>query len=81
MFNADVCCVSRKFVSLPIPKMITDGVILSLVLKRTVRFLTIVDITLDEHNNYQPNNKWLGVKYVSIVFGQNYFNGVLLMIG
>ena len=57
------------------------GFILSLVLKRTVRFLTIVDITLDEHNNYQPNNKWLGVKYVSIVFGQNYFNGALLMIG
>ena len=54
--------------------------ILPVVLKRTIRFLTIVDITLGKHNNYQPNNKLLGVKYVSIVLEQNYFNGALLMI-
>ena len=43
--------------------------ILSVVLERTVRFLTTVDVVLEEYNNCLPNNKWLGVKHVSIVFG------------
>ena len=28
-----------------------------------------VDAVLEQHINYLPNNKWLGVKYVLIVFG------------
>ena len=43
--------------------------ILSVVLERAVRFLTIVDVVLKEYNNCVPNNRWLGVKHVSIVFG------------
>ena len=42
---------------------------LSGVLEKTDRFLTTVDVVLEEHNNYLPNNKLLGVKHVSIVFG------------
>ena len=38
-------------------------------LEKTVRFLTAVDAVLEQHNNCPPNNKWLGVKYVLIVFG------------
>ena len=55
--------------------------ILLVVLERTVRFLTIViDVVLEEYNNYLSTNKWLGVKHVSIVFGQTYVNGALLTI-
>ena len=43
--------------------------ILSVVLKRTVRFLTTVNVVLEEYNNGLSNNKWLGVKHISIVFG------------
>ena len=43
--------------------------ILSVMLERTVRFLTAVDVMLEEYNNCLPNDKWLGVKHVSIVFG------------
>ena len=39
----------------PIQKMITDAV-LSVVLERTVRFLTTVDVVLEEYNNYLLNN-------------------------
>ena len=53
---------------------------LSVVLERTVRFLTTIDAVLEEYNNCLPNNKWLGVKYVSIVSGQMYVKGTLLMI-
>ena len=56
------------------------GLSLSVVLERTVRFLTTVDVVLEEYNNCLPNNKWLSVKHVSIVFGQTYVNGALLMI-
>ena len=54
--------------------------ILLVVLERTVRFLTTVDFVLEEYNNCMPNNKWLGVKHVSIVFSQTYVNGALLMM-
>ena len=49
--------------------MITDSVYLSVVLEKTVTFLTTVDVVSEEYNNYLPNNKLLGVKHVSIVFG------------
>ena len=66
-------CVSRKFTtcpwSPPIQKMITDVVYLSERLAGTVRFLTTVDVMLEEYNSCLPNNKWLGVKQVSIVLG------------
>ena len=53
--------------------------ILSVVLERTVRFLTmVIDDVLEEYNNCPSTNKWLGVKHVSIVFGQTYVNGELL---
>ena len=52
----------------PIQKMITHTVYLTVVLERTVRFLTIItDVVLEE-------------KHVSIVFGQTYVNGALLTI-
>ena len=56
----------------PMPKMIADAV----VLERTVRLLTTVDFVLV----CLSNNKWLGVKYVLIVFGWTYVKGALLMI-
>ena len=40
--------------------------------ERTVRFLTTIDVVLEEWNNCSANNKWLDVKHVSIVFGQTY---------
>ena len=43
--------------------------ILSAVLESAVRFLTTVDVVLEEYNNCLPNNKWLGAKHVLIVFG------------
>ena len=49
-------------------------------LERMVRFLTTTDVVLRECNNCLPNNKWLGVKHVLIVFGQTYVNSALLMI-
>ena len=52
-----------------IPKKITMRFILSVVLKRTVRFVATVDVVLEEINNCLPNNKWFGVKHVLIVFG------------
>ena len=39
----------------PILKMNTDGIILSVVLERTVRILTAVDVELEEYNNCLPN--------------------------
>ena len=44
-------------------------VVSHVVLERTVRFLTTVDVVLEQYNNCLPNNKWLSVKYVLIVFG------------
>ena len=41
----------------PIQKVITDTVYLSVVLERTVRFLTTVDVVLEEYNSCLPNNK------------------------
>ena len=50
--------------------------ILSVVLERKVIFLS----TLEEYDNCLPNKKWMGVKHVSIVFGQTYVNGAILII-
>ena len=41
---------------------------LSLVLERTVRFLTTVDVMLEEYNNCLITNDWV-FKHVSIEFG------------
>ena len=38
-------------------------------LERTVRFLTTVGIVLEGDNSCLSNNKWLGAKHVSTVFG------------
>ena len=54
--------------------------ILSIVLERTVGFLTTVNVVLEENSHCLQNNKWLCVKHVSIVFGLTYVNGALLMI-
>ena len=54
--------------------------ILSVVFERQFRFVTTVDVLLEEYKNCLPNNKWLGVKHVLIVFGQTYVKGALLMI-
>ena len=51
--------------------------ILPVVFERTVRFLTAVDVVLEQHNNCLLNNKWLSVKYVLLVFDSI---GALLMI-
>ena len=48
--------------------------ILSAVFERMVRFLTEVDVVLEEHNSSLPNNKWLRIKYVLIVF--EFFKGI-----
>ena len=71
VFNFDVRCVSRKFMSPPIQKWLLMRFILSVVLEKTVRFLTAVYAVLEEYNNCLPNNKWLDVKvkHVSIVSG------------
>ena len=45
------------FIYPPIPKMIMMRFILSVVLEKTVRFLTTVDVVLEEYNNCLPNNK------------------------
>ena len=50
-------------------KLLLMRFILSVVLEKMVRFLTTVDVELEEYNNCLPINKWLGVKHVSIVFG------------
>ena len=41
---------------------------LLVMLERMVRFLTTVDVELEEYNNCLPNSRWLGVKHVLIVF-------------
>ena len=69
MFNFDVPCVSSKFMSPPIQKMINDVVYFISSAWEKDRFLTTVDVVLEEYNNYLPNNKWLGVIHVLIVFG------------
>ena len=53
---------------------------LSVVLERTVRFAATVDVVLEDNNSCLPNNKQLGIKHVSIVFGLTYIKGALLMI-
>ena len=40
-----------------IQKMITDAAHLSVVYERIVRFLTTVDVVLEEYDNCLPNNK------------------------
>ena len=84
IFNFDVCCVSRKFTTYSClhlsKKLLLMRFILSVVLERTVTFLTTVDVVLEEYNNYLPNNKWLGFKHISIVFRYTYIKGALLMI-
>ena len=54
--------------------------ILSVVLERPVRFVTTVDVVLEEYKNCLPNNTWLGAKHVLIVFGQACVKGALSMI-
>ena len=81
----DVRCVSRKFTTnlclhLVSRKWLLMRFILSVMLERMVRFLTTVYVVLHEYSNCLPNNKWLGVKQVSIVFGLTYVKGALLMI-
>ena len=39
----------------------------SVVLERTVRFLTTVGVVLEEYSNCLPNKKWLGDEHISIV--------------
>ena len=41
----------------PIQKMITDAVNFSVEYERIVRFLTTVDVVLEEYDNCLPNNK------------------------
>ena len=41
----------------PILKMITDEFYLSVVLERTVRSLTILDVVLEDYDNCLLNNK------------------------
>ena len=54
----------------PFPKMLLMITkILSVVLERTVRFVTTVDSVLEKYNNYLPNNKWLCVKLASTLVG------------
>ena len=55
--------------SLPIPKMITDAVCVISSAWETVRFLTTVDVVLEKYDNCLPNNRWLCVNHVLIVFG------------
>ena len=45
-----------------------------------MRFISSVDVVLEEYNNCLPNNKWLGVKHVSIVFWLAFVTGALLTI-
>ena len=49
-------------------------------LERKVIFAATVDVVLEDYNSCLPNNKQLGVKHVSIVFGYTYVKGALLMI-
>ena len=73
IFTFDVRCVSHKFTTYSClkkkKKWLLVRFILSVVLHRKFRFLTTVDVVLKEYNNCLPNNKWLGVKHVLIVFG------------
>ena len=39
------------------------------VYEKTVRFLTTVDVALEEYKKRLPNNKWGSAKHVPIVFG------------
>ena len=54
--------------------------ILSILFERTVRFVATVNVVLEGYNSCLPNNKWLGDKHVSLVFGYTNFKGALLMI-
>ena len=49
-------------------------------LERTVKFVAAIDVVLEEYNSSLPNNRWLGVKHVSIVFGWTHVKSALLMI-
>ena len=57
ILDFDVRRVSCKFISPPIEKIITDAVYFISSAKRTVTFLTTVDVLLEKYNNYLPNNK------------------------
>ena len=73
IFNFDFRIVSRNFTTYSClhlsQKWLLMRFLLSVVLERTVRFLTTIVVVLEEYNNCQPNSKWLSVKHVSIVFG------------
>ena len=57
MFNFDVRCVSWKFISPPIQKMIIDPAYFISSTRENIRFLYAVDVILEEYNNCLPNNK------------------------
>ena len=57
IFNFDVRCVPRKLMFSPIQKLLLMRFILSVVLERKVKFLTKVDVVLEEYNNCLSNNK------------------------
>ena len=48
------------------------------VLEKTVRFLTTVDVVLEECKKRLPNNKWVSAKHVSIVFAQTLVKAVII---
>ena len=57
IFNFGVSCVSCKFMTPPIQKMITDAVNFSVVLEKKGRFRTTVDVVSEEYNNCLPDNR------------------------
>ena len=71
MFNFDVRYVSCKFtiyLCLHLSqKWLLMRFVLSAVLERTYRFVANTEVVLEEYSRCLSNNKWLGVKHVSIV--------------
>ena len=61
IFDFDVRCVSRKFTAYSClhlsKKRLLIRFILAVVLKRTVGFITTVDLVLEEYINCLPNSK------------------------
>ena len=57
VFNFDVPCDARKFISPPILKMITDAGYFNISAWENVRFLTTVDAMLEENNSTPRKGK------------------------
>ena len=68
IFNYNAYCVSQKFTTFSClhvsPKWLLMWFIISVVLERTVKSLTTVDVVIEEYNCL-PNSKWLCVKHIS----------------